>query len=147
MELPLLHPSSTSNTAFTLPRAQETEAKSLCKETGIRQHWRSLHCALLASSQHIHRSSHRPAAEMPCIPPGRDVCFPYLLQTAALQLWLPKRLLSLEITLKPLEGLTSPDRSEQAAGEGSEGLREMNGYIVSASLPAVLLSATSFIRY
>lgn len=38
IELPLLHPSSTSNTAFTLPQGQEKEAKSLCKEAGISQH-------------------------------------------------------------------------------------------------------------
>lgn len=79
MELPLLHPSSTSNTAFTLPQGQEKEAKSLYKEAGISQHSCLLHCASLASTQHIHGRCHRshcPVADMPCIPPGRDVCFP-----------------------------------------------------------------------
>lgn len=40
-----------------------------------------------------------------------------------------------------------PSGESRAAGEGGEGLREINGCIVTASLPAVLLSATSFIRH
>lgn len=79
-EFPLLHPSSTSNTASTPPQGQEREAKSLCKEAGISQHCCLLHCVLLAPEV---SQLPLPRAEMPCIPPGRDVCYPYLLQ-----LWL-----------------------------------------------------------
>lgn len=88
-ELPLLHPSSTRNTASTLPQGQEREAKSLCKET------ETACSTVLCRPPHSKSTGGVTARTAPrqryrASPQGRDVCFPYLLRAAALQLGLTK---------------------------------------------------------